>query len=195
MANKDRPAGCKPYKGIQRRDCYMLLPIDLDYGTDIFIGDVVLQTADHGITQVAAGGDLECGVALEFFDNKYQPILYYKAADYTSGAGLQCYAMVCVDPLQRYVIQDDAAATGDNSTPGNNCDLVVGTGSSINGCSAMELGFGTLATTAALQTHIWGFELRDDNALGTHCDWIVTLNQYQFPQCTAGGFAVGGLGV
>lgn len=195
MANKDRPAGAKPYKGIQRKDSYLLLPIDLDYGTDMFVGDFVVQVADHGVDQVAAGGDYLCGVALEFFDNKFQPILYYKAADYTSGTGLQCYAMVCTDPLQRYVIQDNAAATGDKSTPGLNCDLVVGTGSSINGDSAMELGFATLATTAALQVHIWGYELRDDNELGAHCDWIVSINQYQFPQCTATSFAVGGLGV
>ena len=187
MANADRPAGFKPHKGIQRNDWYLLMPIELDYGTDIFIGDAV-QLAAAGINQAAATTVI-CGVALEFFDNNYAPILYYKAADYTAGAGTQCYVMVCMDPMQLYVVQDDAAATGDLSTIGQNCDIVVGTGNSTSGVSAMELGFGSLADTAGLQCRVLGYERRDDNAPGNNCDWIVQINQTQFANAGVTGIA------
>ena len=195
MANSDRPAGLKPYKGVQRRDSLILVPIDLDYGTNIFIQDAVMLIADHGIVQLAASDDAICGVALEFFDNNFKPILYYKAADYTAGTGLQCYALVCTDSQQRYIIQDDGAGSPTYSTIGNNADIVVGTGSSSSGVSAMEINGATLATTAALHLKIWGFERRTDNVIGDYCDWVVTLNQFQFPQCTATSFAVGGAGI
>lgn len=78
-----------------------------------------------------------------------------------------------------YRIQaDDVTATIGDDDIGLNADLVVGSGDTITGMSAMELDSDTAATTAGLQLKIIGFDDRPSNNSGVaNQDLLVRINQ------------------
>ena len=68
---------------------------------------------------------------------------------------------------------------------GLNTDLVVGTGDTASGKSAMKLDSdGT--TTGAAQLRILAVSNKEDNALGTSCKWDVLINEHEL-RAAAGG--------
>lgn len=185
MSNIDRAAGFAPVSQ-PRLDTLRWLPIDLASG-DLFRGDAAVLVADYGVDQVAAGGDAIYGIALGFRDSAGTPLLFYDDSAYSTE---QCEALVCTDPEQLYVIQDDGAGSPAATWIGNNADLVVGTGNGTNGQSAMEVGAASVATTAALQVLIVDWVRADDNSPASdYCNWVVKINQPQFSDLTSTGIA------
>ena len=80
-----------------------------------------------------------------------------------------------------YRIQaDDVSATLAAADIGLNADLVVGSGDTTTGMSAMELDTDSKATTATLQLKIVGFVDRPDNESGVaNQDVLVRLNNIE----------------
>lgn len=92
-------------------------------------------------------------------------------------------AMYCfvkpAHPLDVWRIQaDDDTETLSLASIGCNADIVVGTGNSTTGMSAMELDSNTAAATAGLQVKIVGFVDRPSNVpASAQQDVLVTINQ------------------
>lgn len=83
-----------------------------------------------------------------------------------------------------YEIQDDSdggALTA--ASVGLNADIVVGTGSTTTGTSAMELDSSTVNTTSA-QLRILGLSHRADNEIAANAKWLVMINEHELKSTT-----------
>ena len=94
-------------------------------------------------------------------------------------------AMYCIvkpaHPLDIYRIQaDDDTETLALESIGTNADIVVGSGSTTTGMSAMELDSNTAAATAGLQLNIVGFvDVPGNTPASAQQDVLVRINQSQ----------------
>ena len=79
-----------------------------------------------------------------------------------------------------YRIQEDSDGNAIEITEaGFNCNVVVGSGSTITGASGMELDSDSAANTSTLNMrleHVWD---SPDNALGDNAQWVVSINASQ----------------
>ena len=87
-------------------------------------------------------------------------------------------ADVLDDPNQLFIIQSDEDIV--QADFGKNADVVVGTGSTTTGVSAMELDSSTIATTAALNLKLIGIYDTPGNALGNFCQVVVKINEHLY---------------
>ena len=164
MANTDAPRGAIPAYhmtgGLIRLDSY---PIATGYATSIFTGDFVTLIADGTVTQ-AAGGGIIAGVfqgvyytnaSGEQVFNKYWP---------ASTTATKIKAMVITDPNVVFLMQHDSVGTtpGGVVDVGGNYDVIVGTGSTLTGVSAMEIDTSTIGTATA-QVQVVGIPTHPDN--------------------------------
>jgi hypothetical protein len=97
-------------------------------------------------------------------------------------ASTAMYVMVKpAHPLDVYRMQaDDVAETLTVASIGCNADLIVGSGSTVTGLSAMEVDSSSAAATAGLQLRIVGFVDKPSNEVGgVNQDVLVTINQSQ----------------
>lgn len=97
-----------------------------------------------------------------------------------ASTSMYCYVKPA-HPLDVWRIQaDDDTETLAASDIGCNADIVVGSGSTLTGMSAMELDSNTTAATAGLQVRVVGFVDRPSNQVGVaQQDVLVTINQSQ----------------
>ena len=94
-------------------------------------------------------------------------------------------ADVLDDPNQMYIIQSDEDIV--QADFGKNADVVVGTGSTTTGVSAMELDSSTIATTAALNLKLIGIYDTPGNALGNFCQVVVKINEHLYGSAGVAG--------
>ena len=94
-------------------------------------------------------------------------------------------AEVLDDPNQMFLIQNDGDSAATNY--GLNADVVVGTGSTTTGVSAMELDTSTIATTAALNVKIIGLWDVPNNAVGTNAVVVVKINEHLYGSAGVAG--------
>jgi len=87
-------------------------------------------------------------------------------------------ADVMDDPNQLFIIQNDGTSAAANY--GKNADVVVGTGSTTTGVSAMELDTSTIANTAALNLKIVGLWDVPNNAVGEFAVVVVKINEHLY---------------
>lgn len=189
MANVDAPFGLRavrnasgsPYSGSVNQ-----YSVAASYATSLFIGDAVKLsgTADadgvSGVVQAAAG-DAIVGVICGFIpdganlDQKYIP---------ASTGGM---VLVVDDPGVLFEIQEDsvggALAAADT---GLNASLVVGSGNTATGRSAMEIDSSTKATTATLALSLVGLSPAQKNDFGTNAKWLVKINKHQLANARTG---------
>jgi hypothetical protein len=88
------------------------------------------------------------------------------------------YALVADDPFVLFEVQEDsdaAALTVDDV--GENCDIIVGSGNTTSGISAMELDSST-HTASTAQIRVIRLVPREDNAVGTNAKWEVLINEH-----------------
>lgn len=184
MANVDRVWGFRPvghtngspFNGQVRK--YYIPSSD---STAVFQGDLVKLAggADaNGVSTVAQveAGDTPVGVVMFFEPNPSDLSMLYRAADTAR------YVYVADSPDLILEVQEDgvggALAAAD---VGLNAEVVVGTGSTTTGQSAMELDTSTKATTATLVLNILGFSQKTDNEVGSaNAKVLVTYNVHQF---------------
>lgn len=193
MANTDRPNGLRPVGtglGANWNGKVNMYAVASDDGTAIFVGDLVKLTggaAEAGetiygvdvegvaeITQVAAG-DRAVGVVVGFMPNQDSLTTKHRAA---STARI---ALVSDDPNTVYEIQEVSGGSALTSAAvGLNANVIVGSGNTTTGVSAMELDNTTEATTAGLNLKILGLVKRPDNAYGEHAKWLVKITDHEF---------------
>ena len=94
-------------------------------------------------------------------------------------------ADVLDDPNQLFIIQNDGTSAAANY--GKNADVVVGTGSTTTGVSAMELDTSTIANTAALNVKIVGLWDVPNNAVGEFAVVVVKINEHLYGSAGVAG--------
>jgi hypothetical protein len=181
MANVDNPSGFTPvrylsgapYNGATNR--YAILAAD---NTATFVGDLVKiggsATADGvpSVVQATAGATNIAGAVVGFEIDPTDLTLLYRAASTLR------YALVSDDPYVLYEAQEDsdvAALTVDEV--GENCDIIVGSGNTTSGISAMEIDSNTHTANAA-NVRIIRLVPREDNAIGNYAKWEVLINEH-----------------
>lgn len=193
MANVDRPSGLTPVKmlsGAPWNGQFNTYVVDAADSTAIFIGDLVKQvnTGSDSAGETVFGRDTEgmmhvvqgtagaaaIGVVVGFSPLQTDLTIRHRQA---STARL---VYVVDDPNVVFEIQEVSGGTALAAADvGLNASVVVGTGSSTTGMSAMELDNGTELTTATLELKILGLSPRPDNAIGEHAKWLVKINNHQ----------------
>lgn len=193
MANVDRPGGLKPVgtgSGAPWSGKVNMYAVASDDTTAIFVGDLVKLTGGAGeageeinghdvegvaeITQAAAG-DKAVGVVVGFLANQDNLMQKHRAASQAR------IALVSDDPDTLYEIQEVSGGTALTSAAvGLNANVIVGSGNTVTGLSAMELDNTTEANTAGLNLQIKGLLKRPDNAMGEHAKWLVKINDHEF---------------
>lgn len=193
MANVDRPGGLKPVGtglGAPWNGKVNMYAVASDDTTAIFVGDLVKLAGTAGengetingydvegmpeITQSAAG-DKSVGVVVGFLPNQDNLMQKHRAASQAR------VALVSDDPATVYEIQEVSGGTAlVSGAVGNNANVVVGSGNTTTGLSAMELDNTTEANTAGLNLQILGLVKRPDNVLGEHAKWLVKINDHEF---------------
>lgn len=197
MANTDAPRGLKPvgtlghssYQGHIER--FVILGADT---TDTFLYDAVKLSSSgsdatgkfKAVVQATAGA-APCGVIVGI---EPQPFTQSTSDDMQpvyidGGVTTDQYVLVDIDPRTLYVIQEDSdTSTLAATSAGLNASLIVGSGDTTSGASAMEIDSSTAATTATLELKLMHLERREDNAIGANADWVVMINNHQFGSST-----------
>lgn len=94
-------------------------------------------------------------------------------------------ADVMDDPSQLFTIQCDEGFVQANI--GKNADVVVGSGNTTTGQSAMELDSSTIAKTAALNLKIVGLYNVPGNDFGTNAVAVVKINEHLYGSAGVAG--------
>lgn len=188
MANSDTPFGFKPVKhllGAPWNGKVSTYYIPVGNATALFKGDAVKSTGSAdatgkfpGVVQAAAG-DVIRGIIIGFGDNPYtmtHPDTPNR--DYLP-ISTAAYVFVVDDPFVVFEIQEDSVGNNmDADMLGLQTDIVVGTGSTSTGKSAMELDSSDTATALG-QCKLLRVIDREDNALGTNCKWEVLIVEHE----------------
>lgn len=184
MANQDTPFGFIPrmYRnGAPWNGKYNVYYVPATDGTAIFKGDVVKLAGSASadgkypdVAQAAATDETLVGVAIGFGTT---PELMFDINNLTRNyrpASTAMYVAVVDDPDVIYEAQEDGAIAV--TAVGNNADIVVGSGSTTTGQSAMEIDSSDVKTATA-QIRILRLVDRPDNALGTNAKWLCMINE------------------
>ena len=94
-------------------------------------------------------------------------------------------ADVLDDPNQLFIIQSDEDIV--QADFGKNADVVVGTGSTTTGVSAMELDSSDIGTGAAKNLKLIGIYDTPGNALGNFCQVVVKINEHLYGSAGVAG--------
>ena len=190
MANVDKASGLRPLgnlsgTGGQKQYGYEIA--DNQSGA-IFQGDLVALKDGYILqfdpaTHTAAVGVFNGCNYIDPTSGKPTWKNYYPGSvNITQG---KIIAEVLDDPSQLFIIQNDGTSAATNY--GLNADVVVGTGSTVTGVSAMELDTSTIATTAALNLKIVGLWDVPSNAVGEFAVVVVKINEHSYGSAGVAG--------
>lgn len=161
MANKDYPAGLRPYGEVKSLQKYTA-------GAACYPGDLVNLESDGKVDPYAAS-DKPLGVAAT-----------YAAADGDD-------VLVWDDPDQKFSVQsDDATAPANVSAVGLNYDVVATAGDSTYKISRMELDGSGSGTDSTKPLRLIGLHPAVDNAFGAQADCIVVINNHRLGKNSEG---------
>tara|TARA_R110000868_G_scaffold24723_1_gene97188 strand:- start:332 stop:907 length:576 start_codon:yes stop_codon:yes gene_type:complete len=190
MANVDKASGLRPLgnlsgTGGQKQYGYEIA--DNQSGA-IFQGDLVALKDGYILqfdpaTHTAAVGVFNGCNYIDPTSGKPTWKNYYPGSvNITQG---KIIAEVLDDPSQLFIIQNDGTSAATNY--GLNADVVVGTGNTVTGVSAMELDTSTIATTAALNLKIVGLWDVPSNAVGAFAVVVVKINEHSYGSAGVAG--------
>ncbi len=190
MANNDKAFGLRPLgnlagTGAQKQYGYEIA--DNQAGA-IFQGDLVVLKDGYILQFNPATHTAAVGVFNGCFYNDpttQKPTWknYYPGSiNITQG---KIVADVLDDPSQMFIIQNDGTSAATNY--GLNADVVVGTGNTTTGLSAIELDTSTIATTAALNLKIIGLWDVPNNAVGANAVVVVIINEHSYGSAGVAG--------
>jgi hypothetical protein len=189
MANVDAAYGLALHEDNSQSNC-ILCVIPSGNATATFVGDAV-KLADLDSVKINGGPYAPAVIQAAATDPIFGVIMGFQQHTVASGMDLgrrhrpASTAMYCMvkpaHPLDVYRMQaDDDTETLTVASIGTNADLVVGSGSTITGLSAMEVDSSTAAATAGLQLRIIGFVDKPSNEVGVaNQDVLVCINQNQ----------------
>lgn len=174
MANVDAPMGFTPAGhltgGMIRQNEYQIASA---YATATFTGDVVILLSTGVINQATADPSNPIGIfaGVQYVDTnsgeqKYSP--YWPAAQVASNIKASVYD----DPMIIYRVQTSGTLT-DPDDIGTLFDLVIGTGSTVNGTSAMEID-GAGATGAGMFRLLRGVDDPANDLSAANSEWYVS---------------------
>lgn len=189
MANSDIPSGFKPVKHLLggawsgKANIYY---IPVGNSVALFKGDAVKSAGSSDATgryptvaQAAAGDNIR-GVILGFGENPNVLIKPENPYRVHCPATTAMYCLVVDDPFVIFEIQEDSVGNSlDADMVGLHTDIVVGSGSTTTGLSAMELDSSDTATNANGQCKLLRRVDREDNELGDHCKWEVLIAEHE----------------
>jgi hypothetical protein len=168
----------------------MLCVIPSGNATATFVGDAV-KTADLDSIKIQGGQYALPVIQAAATDPIFGVIMGFQQHTVASGMDLSrrhrpaSTSMYCLvkpaHPLDVYRMQaDDVGTTLSVASLGCNADIVVGSGSTSTGLSAMQVDSSTVANTAGLQVRIVGFVDSPRNEVGVvNQDVLVQINQSQ----------------
>ena len=186
MASTDAAFGLCPWGGMKAGACQMYSIVTscaagFYHGVLVEQGGEALLTPAMGYLQQcvpeeqgAAGSIL--GVVMALFDEDMTPVQYIATSE-AGNSTIAGYALVCDDPYQQYIIQEDGDSSSLQAADiGLNAEAVGVGGSTGTGISTMELDSSSKATTATLALKILGVHPEDtistDGSAGTYCRFI-----------------------
>lgn len=186
MANDDKPAGLKAIGTLSGADYHgKLRRVTFAAGDAVaaFVGDLVKltgtvdATGKKPVVAQSAAGDASIGVIASFIPiegDEGSLTTNYRPASTAQDALIYWGQDVL------YVIQEDSVGNDIEITEaGLNCNVIVGSGDTTTGISAMELDSDSAASTNTLNLRLHTVHDRPDNALGTNADWVVSINASQ----------------
>lgn len=190
MANVDKAFGLRPLgnlsaSGSQKQFGYEIA--DNQAGA-IFQGDLVtvydgyLVQFDPSAHTAAVGVFNGCNYIDPTTGKPTFSNYYPGSVNITQG---KIVADVMDDPNQLFIIQNDGTSAAANY--GKNADVVVGTGSTTTGVSAMELDTSSIANTAALNLKIVGLWDVPGNAVGANAVVVVKINEHLYGSAGVAG--------
>ena len=199
MANASVARGLIPYRhfdGSEWNGSANMYYIPSGYASNVFVGDpvIMLHTANDangipGVTLATAGtSNVVLGSVVGIVSGGNPNIPVTRDLPVYHPASTAQYVLVSDDPLLTYWIQDDATGSTLNQWPGQNANLVSGSGSTVTGYSGWQMGGSTVAATSTLQLRILRLLDQADNAQPptANAKWLVKLNQYQLNWAVAG---------
>lgn len=191
MANTDKPFGLKPVGHLTTGSFNGKVNIYYHHASDavaIYRGDLVQMNEEANeaeptgkypsVIQHVAGQEDNVGVAVGFGSTPQLAAINtnLNSPQYCP-ASTAMYIAVVDDPNVIFEIQEDSvgnAVTIDEV--GKFCDIVVGSGSTTTGTSAMELDSNLAGANGTLR--IYRLANREDNAIGDHAKWLVLINEH-----------------
>ena len=190
MANVDKAFGLRPLgnlsaSGSQKQFGYEIA--DNQAGA-IFQGDLVtvydgyLVQFDPSAHTAAVGVFNGCNYIDPTTGKPTFSNYYPGSVNITQG---KIVADVMDDPNQLFIIQNDGTSAAANY--GKNGDVVVGTGSTTTGVSAMELDTSSIANTAALNLKVVGLWDVPNNAVGANAVVVVKINEHLYGSAGVAG--------
>lgn len=191
MANVDKPFGMRPLgnlsaTGAQKQYAYR---IATNQSGAIFQGDLVtvfdgFLVRFNPATHTAAVGVFNGCNYVDPTTGKPTWKNYYPGlVNVTQGV---ISAEVLDDPNQLFLIQADEDV--EQADIGKNADVVMGTGNTVTGASAMELDSSTIENTAALNVKIVGFYDSPDNTPGEDfVTVVVKINEHLYGSAGVAG--------
>lgn len=193
MANTDIPSGLKPVKTLSgapwsgKANVYYIPATD---STAMFKGDAVKSAGSADATgkfptvAQAAAGDAIRGVIIGFGEDPHVMIKPDNPNRKYRPASTAMYCLVVDDPNVIFEIQEDSDGGALAATSvGLSADLVVGSGSTVTGLSAMEIDSSSAVSTAATCKLLRVVD-REDNALGTNARWEVLIAEHEMKLAT-----------
>lgn len=185
MANTSRINGFRPVKyknGAPYTGAYNIYTLLAADGTATFVGDLVKLsgTADatgrYASVAQAAAGNAVIGAVIGFVVDPTN----LNTPQYRTASTLR-YVMVADSPELVFECEADGGGAELAITDvGRACDILVGTGSTTTGLSAMQLDSSTAATnTATFPLKLLGFSARVDNEIGADAKALVAINAHQ----------------
>lgn len=191
MANVDKAFGLRPLgnlsaTGAQKQYGYEIAD---DQSGAIFQGDLVtvydgyLVQFDPSTHTAAVGVFNGCSYIDPTTGKPTWKNYYPGSVNITQG---KIIADVIDDPNQLFTIQADEDVV--QADIGKNADVVVGTGNTVTGVSAMELDSSTVAKTAALNLKIVGFYNVPSNEAGANnVVVVVKINEHLYGSAGVAG--------
>ena len=191
MANANTPQGIRPindngtpWSGQGRMVCFLA-----SYASNVFLGDPVVPTgvtdsfgvpvvslATAGATNTILGGfnGICNGPQGSGFTVTRDLPVYRQASVLT-------YGIVCDDPNQLYVVQEDSngGAIAASVAGFANGNLVAGSGgSTVTGFSSWQLQSSSVSSSAnpTYQVKVLGLLRGPGNTIGAYADWVVRIN-------------------
>ena len=147
----------------------------------MFTGDIVKQANDGSIVQGTAG-DAARGVFMGcFYTDPSTSKPRFNNTFPNGTAASDAIAFVADDPDQLFIAQQDSAVSNIVVADLNlNADLVVGTGSTVNGISGMEIDSSSKNTTATLNVKLIDFyETPSNDATANNSVLVVKINNHE----------------
>lgn len=163
MANNNAPYGMRPLAGYGSLANFEMATWRSPYNTAaMYRGDLLKVNSSGNLVPWTAGTAVSqlVGVfdGVEWLSSArgiWSRKNYWNGTDGTSGSDIRIkYVPIQLAATMKWMIQSDSTGVA-VTNKGNNCDVVVGTGSTVTSLSGSYLDTTTIATTATLPLRIW----------------------------------------